>query len=109
MKIRTVIILSVFANALSSIAIVLTGSEVNNVLGQVLLAVSYHPFIVVLCWSTLIGLSYFSFSSLSMREALVAFGVHTVAFAGWVVVMLVHFLVFRSHAKSQTLPSRSYR
>ena len=96
MSIRILIILSIVSYVVSFAAIASTGSEFSLSINQLLLSISYLPFFVVLIWASLIGLNY-SKRFIPVKDSLIAFGVHSVVFIGWIAVMLVHFSIFRPH------------
>jgi len=91
------IVVSTIAYLISFIAISLAGSSVGQNYNQLLLVVSYLPFIVLLAWASLIGVSYFRNKTIPLKEAIIAFGIHGVIFLGWATVMLIHFSIFKSH------------
>lgn len=95
-NIRILIILSIVSYLVSFAAIATAGAAFSRTIDQLLLVVSYLPFFVILIWASLIGLNYFN-HVIPVKNSLIAFGVNSVVFIGWVTVMLVHFSIFRPH------------
>lgn len=91
-------ILSLLTYIASFIAIAMTGIDQSEELNQTLLVISYAPFLVTLAWAFSLGWSYFGGNVLPARAVLLAFSMHALVFIGWLVIMLVHFSIFRPHA-----------
>ncbi|MCA0894965.1 hypothetical protein [Microbulbifer agarilyticus] len=58
---------------------------------------AYLPFIVIASWAGFLAYRHFSDATFEVKGSLIAFGVNSIIFLGWLGVLLVQFSVFAPH------------
>ena len=95
---RLFIVALVFSYFASAICLLLLGTETYWENSRIVLMIAYLPFWSTVSWGGYLAYHHLVRRAPEIRENLVAFGVNSVIFLGWVGVLLVQFSVFAPHA-----------
>ena len=94
---RTLVILAIITYASSAVGFtrLISIAPEGNI--NLLLAITYSPFLVTFMWAICIAFTFFIKQASPIKPLLIGFGVNSVVFLGWLGVLLAQFSVFVPH------------
>lgn len=95
---RALIAISVIGYISSLIGLFLVESLSTVLYLQLYLTLVYMPFFIVFGWALYLASFLFIAPIPNIKINLIAFGINSIVFIGWLGVIMVHFSIFMPHA-----------